>query len=440
MSELLILLARAFDTKGYPDNKDPNHWFKINGTPIHHDGYGNIDGGAGGKFNGAKRTTKKAAPIESKKPTSNAPAQTLANVASAFEPKENLQSQEQNANISTNQGGALNEVANAFETNVTQNEIMRKKADELLQKLQGTNQAVYDFTKQCINENKNFVFMGVQKAYSVTSNIPEWSKEANLIKGFLKNVKTRNKQLIDREMQHLAIRLVENGYMDDDVTPLLENEGFIASIDNQNYYKNISDDEYSSLYIGYFGTADSFKINRALREGKVHELNKEMQDVIKDIDSIFTKVPRLPQKTILHRYDSLYVIQNLCQQMGIADIPVAKGKSIEMVGSLDKVNNETISKINVEKIDKLLSGSTFSLPAYTSTSCDQGVNIFTDRPVVFHFLADKGQKCIASPGMTNTGEGGESEVLLPHDSKITVDGVYLKDGKIEFYARIVKEE
>lgn len=49
---LLAMLARATDTKGYPDDKDPNHWRKINGSPVHLDASGNIDGGAGGKFTG----------------------------------------------------------------------------------------------------------------------------------------------------------------------------------------------------------------------------------------------------------------------------------------------------------------------------------------------------------------------------------------------------
>lgn len=52
MSNLLKLLARAFDTKGYPDDKNPENWRKINGSPVHLDGNGNIDGGAGGKFAG----------------------------------------------------------------------------------------------------------------------------------------------------------------------------------------------------------------------------------------------------------------------------------------------------------------------------------------------------------------------------------------------------
>ena len=52
MTRLLQMLAKATDTKGYPDDKDPNHWRKINGSPVHLDANGNIDGGAGGKFTG----------------------------------------------------------------------------------------------------------------------------------------------------------------------------------------------------------------------------------------------------------------------------------------------------------------------------------------------------------------------------------------------------
>lgn len=52
MSKILLMLAKAFDTKGYPDDKNPDHWRKINGSPVHLDANGHIDGGAGGKFSG----------------------------------------------------------------------------------------------------------------------------------------------------------------------------------------------------------------------------------------------------------------------------------------------------------------------------------------------------------------------------------------------------
>lgn len=439
MSELLNLLAKAFDTKGYPDDKNPKNWRKINGSSVHLDAYGNIDGGAGGKFNGAKCTVEKL-PSPKKENTAKAPGETLASVAAVFNPKQDLQSQEQNANISTNQGGALNEVANAFEPNVTQNEIMQKKTDELLRELQGVRvkgQSCYEIIKQCIDKNKNLVYMGVQEAYSAVSKISKQSKGAKIIKGFLDNIKEQNKQLIDREMQHLAMRLVKNGYVDDDVTPLFDNKEFVKSIEDWSYYLNSNMSEAENYAMAnYLGSPFSFEMNNALRRGDVHKLDKDLQEDIGLFDNLINKVPRLPQKTILHRYDSLYAIQNMCQEMGIEKIPTKQGQLLEMIGDMENVRDETISKVDIEKIDKLLSGATFSLPAYTSTSCDPEVNIFTQRPVVFRFLTAKGQKCIASPHIS----WDESEVVLPHDSKLTVDGVQLKDGKIEVYARIVKEE
>lgn len=59
MSTPLEMLARATDTKGYPDDKNPDHWRKIKGAPVHLDANGNIDGGAGGKFGGKKWTSAK---------------------------------------------------------------------------------------------------------------------------------------------------------------------------------------------------------------------------------------------------------------------------------------------------------------------------------------------------------------------------------------------
>lgn len=50
MSKMLLLLSKAFDTKGYLDDKNLENWRKINGAPVNLDNNGNIDGGAGGKF------------------------------------------------------------------------------------------------------------------------------------------------------------------------------------------------------------------------------------------------------------------------------------------------------------------------------------------------------------------------------------------------------
>lgn len=57
--DLLTKLARAFDTKGYPDDKNPENWRTIKGSPTHIDENGNIDGGAGGKFTGRQWHSQK---------------------------------------------------------------------------------------------------------------------------------------------------------------------------------------------------------------------------------------------------------------------------------------------------------------------------------------------------------------------------------------------
>lgn len=54
---LLRILARATDTKGYPDDKNPAHWRTINHSKVHVDADGNIDGGAGKKFDGKQWTS-----------------------------------------------------------------------------------------------------------------------------------------------------------------------------------------------------------------------------------------------------------------------------------------------------------------------------------------------------------------------------------------------
>lgn len=58
MSILLAMLARATDTKGYPDDKNPDNWKTINHAHVHLDNNGNIDGGAGEKFKGNAWTSE----------------------------------------------------------------------------------------------------------------------------------------------------------------------------------------------------------------------------------------------------------------------------------------------------------------------------------------------------------------------------------------------
>lgn len=74
MSILLRLLARATDTKGYPDDKNPAHWRTINHSKVHVDAEGNIDGGAGKKFDGAKWTSTRHPHDPSSYPPPAAPA------------------------------------------------------------------------------------------------------------------------------------------------------------------------------------------------------------------------------------------------------------------------------------------------------------------------------------------------------------------------------
>ena len=57
MSRLLEQLAQATDTKGYPDDKNPENWRTIRGAKVHLNEAGHIDGGAGGKFKGKRWTS-----------------------------------------------------------------------------------------------------------------------------------------------------------------------------------------------------------------------------------------------------------------------------------------------------------------------------------------------------------------------------------------------
>ena len=58
MKNLLGMLARATDTKGYPDDKDPAHWRTIHHAKVHIDADGYIDGGGGERLKGKKLTSE----------------------------------------------------------------------------------------------------------------------------------------------------------------------------------------------------------------------------------------------------------------------------------------------------------------------------------------------------------------------------------------------
>lgn len=437
MSELLNLLAKGFDTKGYPDDKNPKNWRKINGSPVHLDANGNIDGGAGGKFNGAKCTVEKL-PSPKKENTAKAPGETLASVAAAFNPKQDLQYQEQNANISTNQGGVLNEVANAFDPIKSVQERISESVNEILQKLKAdespAGKSAYSIVEKCISDNKTRPMFGVQQAYNTLKAKRNLREAMLVLDDFLESTKEQCKDIIEKNIGDIQDRLKDAGYFAKEITPLIENKDFLK--ENRAVFSNVlSKEEARAVTKGYVANGDSFAINTALRTDSIDELSEKLQKRILLLDSAFEHVPRLPDNTMLHRFDGVGVLISICGEMGI-NVP-GLGKGAENMSPFDL--DECFGKIDVAKLDKLISGSTFTLPAYTSTSCAESINVFKFRPVQFHFLAEKGQKCIVTPTVGRKNDA-ESEVILPRNTKITVDGVCLNNGKIEIYARIVKEE
>lgn len=143
---------------------------------------------------------------------------------------------------------------------------------------------------------------------------------------------------------------------------------------------------------GYFQTANSFKINAALKRNEFNSLDSDDQNVVNILMGL-TKRVKTKKNYLLYRFDSVDCLSSYFNE------PIDK-----LVG---KVKN-----IEVE-LDKMF-----------STSMIEERNIFSFRPVKWEILAHKDSNIFAN------GYIEESEALIPYKSRLKITNISKKEDKI----------
>ena len=152
---------------------------------------------------------------------------------------------------------------------------------------------------------------------------------------------------------------------------------------------------------GYFQSARSFKINKALQNNNFSELDNDDINVINTLKSIIPRV-ETKQDYLLHRFDGENCLNDFFSD------------SIEDLAKNKKPINKNI------KINKML-----------STSMIENNNLFKERPVKWEIKSPKGSSVFAN------GFIMESEALIAEGSEIRILNIYSKNGKIIIEALLI---
>lgn len=173
---------------------------------------------------------------------------------------------------------------------------------------------------------------------------------------------------------------------------------------------NVTDEEYSVIgginNNSYIGHSNSYKINKAMREGKVHELSEGNQKTIETLKSVINKNVSDMDAVLLRKVDRHYL------------------ESVYNIKSTDP--KDIVDEINTKKI-----GKKYTEKGFVSTSYKADKNVFNDK-----FELD-----IYVPKGTNmflTKNRRESEIILQANTRFELEGAILTDdGKVRLLMKVV---
>lgn len=150
---------------------------------------------------------------------------------------------------------------------------------------------------------------------------------------------------------------------------------------------------------GYIGTANSFKINRKLRQDVPVESMSEADQ--KTIEALDRNMKPSPSDIVLYRM----IGNSLFETLGIGDIDAMdwedKKEQAKMMQAIGKV---------------------YPNKGYTSTSFQMDDNVFDTRSVQMIIKAPKGTKMLVSPDR-DYGEISEAEIVLARNSAMKITNI-----------------
>lgn len=175
---------------------------------------------------------------------------------------------------------------------------------------------------------------------------------------------------------------------------------------------NVTDDEYAIISgmneAGYIRTANSYKINKAMRNGEVSSLSKESQKTIETLKEVINKNKSEMDAVLIRKVDYDY-LENV---FGV------DSKNLKNV--VEELNNKKIGEKCVEK-------------GFVSTSYKADKNLNKDS-VELEIYAPSGTK------MFLTKNREESEIILQANTQFELEGAVLTDdGKVKLIMKVVNQ-
>ena len=175
---------------------------------------------------------------------------------------------------------------------------------------------------------------------------------------------------------------------------------------------NVTDDEYAIISgmneAGYIRTANSYKINKAIRDGEVSSLSKESQKTIETLKEVINKNKSEMDAVLIRKVDYDY-LENV---FGV--------DSKNLKNFVEELNNKKIGEKCVEK-------------GFVSTSYKADKNLNKDS-VELEIYAPSGTK------MFLTKNREESEIILQANTQFELEGAVLTDdGKVKLIMKVVNQ-
>ncbi len=176
---------------------------------------------------------------------------------------------------------------------------------------------------------------------------------------------------------------------------------------------NASDEEYQVIgglnENSYIRNANSYKINKAMRDGTIDELSDKNKKTIETLRKVIDKNTSDTDAVLLRKVDFDYLKKVF--DIDTEDIDIA------------------VKKLNDEKL-----GNTVIEKGFLSTSYKANKNFNNNDKVELEILAPKGTK------MYLTMNRDESEIILQAGTNLRFEGATVNDGNIKMQMRVVKPD
>jgi hypothetical protein len=175
---------------------------------------------------------------------------------------------------------------------------------------------------------------------------------------------------------------------------------------------NVTDEEYSIVdgmsETGYIKSRNAYKINKALREGKVAELSKANQKTIETLKKIISKNKSDTDAVLIRKVDR------------------------DFINSVFGIDSKDLKAV-AEEINEKQTGQKYTEKGFVSTSYKEDKNINKNYDILLDIYAPKGTNMFLTKNRT------ESEIILQAGTEFEIEGaVITEEGKLKILLKVKK--